>query len=83
MSKELTTPLEAFNNILKMSVGLYKEDVEVVETALKALEIISKKKVDIVEFFRSPTCFAYNAHHSVFSQDLSQEEFDLLKKVLK
>lgn len=52
------------------------------ERKLKAFEIIKEKKVDIVEFFRSPTCFAYNAHHIVFSQDLTQEEFDLLKEVL-
>ena len=62
---------------------------DIIETALKALNIINKKNVDI-EYIK--TCFddekggfkeysAYIGHDEEY--ELSQEEYDLLKEVLE
>lgn len=73
--------------------GLYRRFIhgsfDIIETALKALKIIKKKNVDI-EYIK--TCFfdekdgfkEYNAYvgHDE-DQELSQEEYELLKEVLE
>ena len=73
--------------------GLYRRFIhgsfDIIETALKALNIINKKNVDI-EYIK--TCFddkkcgfkEYNAYvgHDE-DMELTQEEYDLLKEVLE
>lgn len=104
MTKQLT-PLEALGklktikHIHDMECGVSKsfdEDLMVIETALKALEIIKEKKVYIDWFVSS--FIKQDADYNVFLMLLeemgtdghlaeqlmmSEEEFDLLKEVLK
>lgn len=87
MSKEL----EALKRLYKHSnygFGKYSpdKDYELVELALKALEIIKKKRVDLEFLFEEweeeNWEFAlenYNMNHEI---ELTQEEYDLLKEVL-
>lgn len=64
-----------------------KKEVEIIETQLKALEIIVKKYVDIAMVNACENAKNYNAWCdtgvSWSNEYLSQEEFDLLKEVLK
>ena len=55
----------------------------IIETALKALEIIKEKGLDILEFRHAFSLYEYNACKSVGCEELTQEEYDLLKEVLK
>jgi hypothetical protein len=98
MSKELTTPLEALEmvDLADVHIGknatmpFYKtKQYRIIETALKALEIIIKKKVNIghllscikCEIIENPLSF-YNEQYEE-NRRLTQEELDLLKEVLK
>ena len=77
--------LEALENIRHYDsrVGLHEDDYEVIGKELKALEIIKNKCVDVCDII----CFAYSlCNYNRSRQGLSlltQEEFDLLKEVLK
>lgn len=88
MSKEL----QALNDLIQMLEDEHytlSEDERVVErkliieTALKALEIIKEKGLDILEFRHAFSLYEYNACKSVGCEELTQEEYDLLKEVLK
>lgn len=50
---------------------------------LKALEIIKEKGLDILEFRHAFSLYEYNACKSVGCEELTPEEYGLLKKVLK
>lgn len=76
MSKEL----EALNTII-YSYG-YDENVEIVSKALKALEIIKEKEVDVQLLEDSKNLNDYNWCVHTKNRALTQEEFDLLKEVL-
>ena len=47
------------------------------------LEIIKKKWVDISRLEYAKTLEEYNEYNTYYKQELTQEEFDLLKEVLK
>lgn len=58
--------------------------VEEVEKAVKALEIIKDKQVDIHNLLNSKTCKQFNNFTKWlgYKGNLTQEEYDLLKEVL-
>lgn len=83
---------EALNDLIQMLEDEHyelSEDKRVVErkrtveAALEALEIIKEKGLDILEFRHAFSLYEYNACKSVGCEELTQEEYDLLKKVLK
>lgn len=83
---------EALNDLIQMLEDEHYELSEdervverklIIETALKALEIIKEKGLDILEFRHAFSLYEYNACKSVGCEELTQEEYDLLKKVLK
>ena len=96
MSKEL----EALENIKREAdipyfsslydIDMWREDFATIETALKVLEIIKKKRVDCLEI---SLCSKYETYMAFFNKwnwygeydeyVLTQEEFNLLKEVLK
>ena len=49
----------------------------------KVLEIIEEKGLDIREFRYASSLYEYNICKNIGCKDLTQEEFDLLKEVLK
>lgn len=93
MSKGLEA-LEVLKNIQTMTFGnsdliesAYKEECEVIEKELKALEIIKKKRVNVHKFmwciFKKYSAFHYNFYFcEEDDQFLDDEEFELLKEVL-
>lgn len=93
MSKELS-PLEAFEKLKnkptlttdwykrKTAYDYNKLEYDIIETALKVLEIIKKKKVNIQALFYSTSCEDYNKHYNHY-EDLAQEEYELLKEFLQ
>lgn len=66
--------------------GIFKEDAEAVETIrreLKALEIIKKKGINIQELKYCYSVEEYNICKGTGNESLNQEEYNLLKEVLK
>lgn len=67
----------------------YKNDLDIIETALKALEIIKEKRVAINILYMSSSAYVYNELYEVviipsgkepkWEYKLTQEEYDLLK----
>ena len=55
----------------------------IIETALKALEIIKEKGLDIREFRYAFSLYEYNACKNIGCEELTKEEYGLLKEVLK
>ena len=92
MSKKLK-PLKALKELKKRygkNFSIQDDNrMKIVETALKALEIIKKKRVDVLEL---SVCANYETYLSFFKRwnfhgeydnfILTQEEYDLLKEVL-
>ena len=85
MNKEL----EALENIKHYDtrVGLHEDDYKIIENALKdtekykkALEIIKEKRVDVSWLFKCDNTRNYK-HFSYC--ELTEEEFDFLKEILK
>ena len=62
--------------------ALHKERVEN-SLKLKALEIIKEKEVNVYDFKEYESKYEYNKHTEEEFQELTQEEYDLLKEVLK
>lgn len=61
-----------------------EECCNTIEKELKALEIIKRKGIDLDEFNRHDKACTYNAHTTkCYCIGLTNEEFDLLKEVLK
>ena len=48
----------------------------------RAFEIIKVKKVQVATLLLSNTCVGYNFARGLLGEDLTQEEYDLLKEVL-
>lgn len=48
----------------------------------KALEIIKEKEVNVYDFKEYESKYEYNKHTKAKFQELTQEEYDLLKEVL-
>ncbi len=65
------------------------EEFNIIEKHLKALEIISKKEVDLrklsvlFHYFRSDRAEDYNKDEEYKERYLTEEEFELLKEVLE
>lgn len=53
-----------------------------IEKELKALEIIKEKEVNVYDFKEYESKYEYNKHTKEEFQELTQEEYDLLKEVL-
>ena len=65
-------------------IDMWREDFRTIEKNLKALEIIKNKHTDIHSLIISKTLGQYNNFYVGLSiQLLTQEEYDLLKEVLK
>ena len=85
------TGLEATKRIKQISDLSYSSNLEheyvyyltnIIESELKALEIIKTKYVDIGWLIKSKNCSKYNLGVGE-SQALKKTEYDLLKEVLK
>lgn len=86
------TPLEHFQDIKELEVAdgpeITVEDLlpykcEQVEKSLKALEIINEKRVEMALFNDSKTVEDYNHNRNWGAEELTEEEFNLLKAVLE
>ena len=60
---------------------MFPKQFAIIETALKALEIIKEKGLDILEFRHAFSLYEYNACKNIGCEELTQEEYDLLKEV--
>ena len=92
MSKELTA-LENIKNIpilstpestQKIFYDKHKKELDIIETALKALEIIKEKRIDMSLLLGgfTNTLKEYNSGDLIYKK-LTPEEYELLKEVLK
>ena len=83
MNKEELKPLEIVEDLRHRYSGLenWQKRFDMLETPLKALEIIEKKNVCIHDLKKSKTLNEYNGCRE-WEEQLTQEEFDLLKEVL-
>ena len=84
-SKEII--LEQLNNgYLDLDTTGYKEELEYIKNIIKAFEILKEANVYVYELLHSKDLFDYNKIVWVgceFIPDkLTQEEYDLLKKIL-
>ena len=59
------------------------EEYKTIEKELKAFEIIKTKKVETYHLSRCKTLIEYNSAWDICGMDLTQDEFDLLKEVMK
>ena len=85
MSKELEA-LEQLKAIKQFDGGEHhflgdEKEIKIVEKGLKALDIIIKKNVDILELKFAYSVYEYNVTKQ-FGEILTEEEFKLLKEVL-
>jgi len=96
MMKTEMTPLEALENLRMLFMGSpidLSHHLNIIETALKVLEIIKNKRVNIEDFLDyiehdNPSYeeYAYEwfGEYEYFPENqLTEEEYDLLKEVLK
>ena len=83
---------EALNDLIQMLEDEHyelSEDKRVVErkrtveAALEALEIVKEKGLDILEFRCAFSLYEYNACKNIGCEELTPEEYGLLKEVLK
>lgn len=81
MNKELET-LERIKEFYPQWRLYNRNDFLIIETALKALEIIKEKEVVISILIRSNTLDEYNNNPMFVSKLLTQEEYDILKEIL-
>lgn len=93
------TALEALEELKNYSLVTYDEDgneedwisfgklepniIEAIEKELIVLAIIKKKNIDILNFKFADTLEEYNNYTGYDVKELTQEEFDLLKEMLK
>ena len=61
----------------------YSKSVLLIEKELKALEIFVNKRVDLLAFELSNDVVGYKSQARCWCYELTQEEYDLLKEVLK
>ena len=62
--------------------GKQNQDYKIIETALKALEIVKEKGVNVGLLSRCANAERYNKGMCYESRYLTQEEYDILKDVL-
>lgn len=83
---------EALNDLIQMLEDEHYELSEdervverkrIVEAALEVLEIVKEKGLDILEFRYAFSLYEYNGCKNIGCEELTPEEYDLLKKVLK
>lgn len=67
------------NNL--MSSQNYGDDYDIIESSLKALEIINNKRIDVDWFKECNSYTAYNKSRLIYSK-ITQEEYELVNKVL-
>ena len=90
----MTKGLKALENIKRerpqyfstlYDLDMWKEDIGTIEKELKAFSIIKEKQVDIELFNRCKSFREYNYEvaFSLVNRGLIEEEFKLLKEVLK
>lgn len=72
---------EEIDTILNTGGGIWAEN-GIVAKKLKALDIIKTKKVDTEKLWLVENAYAYNNFGKVHVIPLTDEEFDLVKKVL-
>lgn len=65
----------------KQIKDMFPKEFEIIEKKLKVLEMIKEKKVNVKCIMSGWTLNKYNSYNS--HMPLTQEEFDLLKEVLK
>ena len=84
MSKELKALAQLKQNY-KDETHLFDDELlAIIEPALKALEIIKEKNVNVGDFKRCKSSEDYNAYCCYSEKEqLTEEEYDLLKEVLK
>lgn len=66
--------------------GKQNQDYKIIEKALKALEIIKNKQVNVCYLFQCKSLRQYNFIYKGTNQSelcLTQEEYDLLREALK
>lgn len=71
---------------LGYSIECFDRDLNIVKKELRALEIIKEKGIDVEAFKNYQTVIAYNwsiRFERYKRKELIQEEFDLLKEMLK
>lgn len=78
--KKLSCVWDAENDEFKDAVEIVPNAFKTIEKELKALKIIKEKEVDIKAFNDLQDLQDYNYY---CSPELTQEEYDLLKEVLK
>ena len=79
MSKEL----EALEKIVDTYyIDNMDKEISIIATALKALEIIKEKEVNVGLLSRCANAERYNRGMCYESRYLTQEEYDILKEVL-
>ena len=76
------SPLQALENIIETFFDKDSEDIKTVRKALKALEIIKEKEVNVFIFLHSGDLETYNDMVED-NRKLTQEEYELLREVLK
>ncbi len=83
MNKELRA-LEALQDLSKLVfVHGGVRQYQIIEKSLKALEIIKEKQVNVGDFIRCKSIEDYNDYCCYNEKEqLTREEYDLLKKVL-
>ena len=85
----MSKALEAFERIIETFYDKESDDIKLVKTALKVLEILKEKRVDVENFINmfiiddECPCSLDEYNEYVGFKPLTQEEFDLLKKWLK
>lgn len=88
MSKELEALEEIRRRLInddwlcEDNTGVYEKEYANIEKAIKALEIIKNKKVNIDILKQVDNVELYNKCIHYLDRQLTQEEFDLLKEVL-
>ncbi len=80
MSKGLEA-LKDVRDICSDMTSVFDDDLDIIEKELKAFEIIKEKKVNVIILMGCDSVEEYNKHPLSWKK-LTQEEYDLLKKVL-
>ena len=58
-------------------------DYELIVKALKVLEVIKNKEVQVAIFLLTNSCIGYNMSRGLLGKDLTEEEYGLLREMLR
>lgn len=84
LQKENQELKEEFITTLKKNNETLKNEINKIDKLKKAIEILKNKKVNIDLLLNSSECCSYNFYAKKQDlEDLTQEEYDLLKEVLE